>query len=68
MPLGGKNRFTLEDINISYEMGKDILTISDENMELAKIDLKEVIIDIYDKLNLNTQGIKDEKNCKRNDL
>ena len=36
-------------------------------MELAKIDLKEVIIDIYDKLNLNTQGIKDE-NCKRNDL
>lgn len=60
----GKNRFTLEDINISYEMGKDILTISDENMELAKIDLKEVIIDIYDKLNLNTQGIKDEKTAK----
>ena len=45
-------------------MGKDILTISDENMELAKIDLKEVIIDIYDKLNLNTQGIKDEKTAK----
>lgn len=59
-----KDSFSIDDIDIVYEPENNILTISDNDGELVKIDLKEVIVDIYNRLNRSTGEFKDKRTVK----
>lgn len=59
-----KDSFSIDDIDIVYEPENNILTISDNDGELVKIDLQEVIVDIYNRLNPSTGDFKDKRTVK----
>lgn len=60
----GKNSFSMDGLNIEYIANGNSLSIRDGDEEIINLDIKEIIKEIYNRLNIDNQGTKDIRNLE----